>query len=190
MVSGSDSIVVLSQDINLDGTLSLGCRQRTDYGVSLYLEGVADNLLLSGGRGHNISDFIVSRQMLGYVLSGWGFEARNWAIYVEEESLDTVGQAVFVKRDFVVPNVWDRLVVVSHDYHIDRVKRIFGFVFGKGFDLDFAPVCGGAVSSDVLSCEKRSLDAFLRTFEGVREGDDASIIDRLYSAHHLYRRSG
>jgi hypothetical protein len=100
-----------------------------------------------------------------------------------------VGQAVFTKRDIVVPSDWNKLVVVSHDYHIDRVSKIFDFVYGPGFDIVYESVRGNDIPKEVIEYQKISLDSFLRNFEGLAVGDDDAILIRMYDKHPLYNGS-
>jgi len=107
-------------------------------------------------------------------------------LFLEDNSLDTVGNALFTKINFAIPEDWRRILVVSSNYHLQRVEEIFKFVYGKeGFNLYFR----GAPCSDKRSEEEEweSLRAFKQTFEDVESGDDKAIARRLFESHQLYR---
>lgn len=107
------------------------------------------------------------------------------AIFCETKSRDTVGDALFTKLDFAIPNDWRKLCIVTSDYHVKRAKRIFEFVYGKKYKLEM-------VGSKTLrkkqykSRESRSLNAFMKTFENIHAGNDSAILNRLKNSHPLY----
>ncbi|MBI4738023.1 YdcF family protein [Candidatus Woesearchaeota archaeon] len=178
-----DTAIILSHHINPDRTLDAETKKRTDRGINLLIQGVASTLTVAGGRAQNLIPCTHALAMKNYAVSQ-GVHAR--AVMMEEHSLDTVGQALFTKRSVVVPRNWEKLVVVSHDYHLFRVKRIFDFVYGKDFDIVYESVGNDCADLGILTSQQRSLEAFLNTFKGVESGRDDDILVRLYEAHPLY----
>lgn len=109
----------------------------------------------------------------------------------EEQSRDTVGEAFFVKRDIALPKRWSRIIVVSSEYHMQRVKAIFDFMFGKDFSLTYRhaaakinPQVGTATETE--EDEKRRLKVFTDFWKGINVGDDARIAEKLFTDHPLY----
>lgn len=113
-------------------------------------------------------------------------------IYVDDLSEDTVGNAVFTKLNFAVPEGWKNILVVSSESHIPRVRKIFNFVYGPNFHLDFLGVFYN--ENGDRSNEIESLLAFDRTFRGINSGDDEAIdpgddkaiVKRLFERHSCY----
>jgi hypothetical protein len=104
-------------------------------------------------------------------------------IISETTSRDTVGDAVFTKRNLANPRNWQSIIVVTSAYHTDRTREIFSFIYGRPIDVV------SAASDDTLSLrasEAKSSEVFRGTFSGVMPGDDAAIFDRLTSSHPFY----
>lgn len=57
-------------------------------------------------------------------------------IYLEEKSLDTIGNGYFSKQ-IVDKHHWRRLLVITSDYHIKRTRWIFKKIFGADYHLKF-----------------------------------------------------
>ncbi len=183
-----DTAVVLSHFVDPMGQLTKQSQDRVDAGVRLLDCGDSSTLTLSGGKvqfGEGIH-YAHAERMKAYVL-GKGADPR--CVYTEEQSLDTVGQAILTRRDVVEPNSWERFVVVSNDYHIPRVQKIFRFVFPHDFLLHFVGVSTRAddgYGPRTPEREAASTTAFEQTFRGVQPGCLPELIDCLLTRHPLY----
>jgi uncharacterized SAM-binding protein YcdF (DUF218 family) len=177
-----DASVALSHHLQRDGALSGETRERLEMGISHLETGFSRVLILTGGyadMGVNISHASAMRKEA--IERGTDREK----IYIEDRSLDTVGQAVLTKRDVVDPNNFRSLTVISHDYHIQRVGLIFDFVFGEGYELGYCAVASDDISSKRKG-EQASVEIFQETFRGVSPGCDEEIFGRLVERHPLY----
>lgn len=180
-----DAVVVLSRYLNPDGSICDELRQRVDRGIELLTEEEVEALVMSGGfadadAGINIAH---SDAMAEYAISR-GVPAER--VYRERNSMESVGHAVFVKKELLVPKDWRDIQVVTSDYHIPRITEIFNFILGRGFNLSFEGIPTGMDTPEMKAREKASLEAFHRTFNGIDAGDDAAIFHRLFSAHPRY----
>lgn len=107
------------------------------------------------------------------------------AVIADTDSRDTVGDAVFTKRNLAVPRSWTNILVVTSAYHADRTKEVFSFIYGSNHKVDVR----GAPSEDtdeLRTNEQKSLQAFRSTFEGILPGDDEAIFERLRDRHPFY----
>jgi len=183
-----DCIVILSHAYGTGRSISAEGEWRVDRGIDLYRKGGGECLCMSGAtvlgdpRPHPIAQY-----MKEYAMSK---DVPEQAILLETQSKDTIGQAIFTKLGIAVPRNWDTLTIVSSDYHIPRVKKIFEFIYGSDFKLDFifnetSPEIGKLQFLE----EQKSLVLFERTFSGIEPGDDEQILRRLYEQHDLYRKS-
>jgi len=186
-VTSVDGIVTLSNDIDLDGTLQEDVRKRVDQAIALYERRVSPFLIMSGC--HSPRDLDVptthAEAMKQYAVSQ---SVPPGVILEEALSLDTVGQAYFLKRDVFLPLDWNCIAVVSSDYHMPRVQQIFDFVLGEQFDIRYV----GAKTSlsqdrETTEAEKARLGVFLTFFQGFSRGDDQAIGERLFTAHPFYK---
>ncbi|MCH7567788.1 MAG: YdcF family protein [Nanoarchaeota archaeon] len=177
--------LTLSHRINSDGSLTQQTEDRVKKSIDLYFEGLAETLTMSGGYADKEAPFTHAEAMKRFALQR---NIHEGDIHLESTSLDTVGQAVFSKRNVVIPQKWDRLVVVSHDYHLERVKKIFDFVYGKDFDINYVGVFSiFSTDSQVLQKERANWELTRETFEGVTPGNDDDILDVLVEKHPLYK---
>ncbi len=182
-----DTIVPLCHWLNPDGSLTDEFRGRMDTAIGLYFEGRGKTFTANGKYGprHPDTSVTLTEAMKKHAIER-GVNPAD--IFKDEESLDTVGNAYFVKRDVVIPNGWKSLAVVSSDYHMLRAETIFDLIFGPEYTIDYVGVATPLGSDfDTLMHELDSLGKFLETFHGVEPGDDKVIGERLFSKHPLYR---
>ena len=181
-----DTVIVLSERTEGDLPSSEG-KKRVGKGIELFKQGVARSITLTGKRHGTIpQDITHAEAMKRYALSK-GID-RN-VIVKEERSVDTTGQVIFIKRDVVRPKGWKRLAVVSSDYHMPRVRKLFEFVFGKGYTIDFFSIKTKKNTATMHRKERQSSRMNDETFKGIARGDDESMLKRLYERHPLYNLS-
>jgi len=182
-----DSIVVLSNRINLDGTLQEDVRARMDKAIQIYNLGDVETLTASGNHDPKDKDAICNHAeaMRRYAITQGVLPEK---ILKEDTSLETVGQAYFTKVNLALPRNWEKLVVVSSDYHLPRVIRIFDLIFGPQFLMLYAN-SQTALSQDpeAISKERRSLETFLGHFGSVTPGDHDQVKRILLKKHTFYK---
>ncbi len=180
--------VALSNRINLDGTLQEDVRRRVDLSVELYDKHLTHTVTMSGK--HDPKDWDAPLTH-AEAMKRYAIQKGVYGNYIlkEEDSLDTMGQAFFVKRNIIIPRDWDRLIVVSSDYHRRRVETIFDFVFGREFLIEYrtAPTSLRFNPKKWLE-EKAKIAYFLRFFRGINPGDDDTIAYKLFTEHPLYKK--
>lgn len=173
-----DVVIVLSHRLNPDGNFSLEYKKRLDAGIELILKNEAKHLLLCSETAiENVKD---------YVCAGGVLKSK---ILLEPFSRDSIGEAYFSKRDFLVPNNWVDIIVLSSDYHIQyRIASIFDFILGEKFNIDYIGVESGRLDDfETKEDQMRSLDLFEKIFGGIASGDDESIKNRFLAEHDLYK---
>lgn len=181
-----DTAVILSRNREHDGSLGKEFRDRLDYGINEYFSGLVSSLTMSGNHGRGDEHLKTSQgeDMRDYALKN-GVPIGH--IFVEPNSVDTVGQAVFTLRDIILPNSIQGVIVVTSDYHLTRVATIFDFVYGDEIRKLYASVATDLIkNTEIRSAQEKSLCAFLKTFEGVERGNLEAIKERLFERHPLY----
>jgi uncharacterized SAM-binding protein YcdF (DUF218 family) len=60
-------------------------------------------------------------------------------VLVESKARDTIGNAFFTCKKFLLANSWRRIVVVTSIFHVPRAKLVFRKVLGNSYHVLFAP---------------------------------------------------
>lgn len=179
-----DAVLVLSHDLNPDKSLTQQSRERVDASIKYLQCDSTKYLIMSGGHGdlgrkYGIS---IARAMKNYALLEGIQENR---ILEEDLSLETVGQLIFSKQGIIGPREFRKLIVITHNYHLPRVEAISNIVFGNSYELDFHGIRINS-ANETLEKEKKSLEAFRKTFEGVERGNEKQVLEILLTKHSRY----
>ena len=123
----ADVIVVLSGD---KGT-------RAQYAVTLYKQGYANKIILSGGIVYNKTTMA---QLMAEQAVELGVPSKN--IILEDKADSTFDNAIFT-RDILLKNDFRSAIIVTSDYHTRRSKMIFNNVFkGSNIKLTYCASVG------------------------------------------------
>ena len=125
-----DAIIVLGMALDASNNLNTLARQRVALAAT-YHQKYHCPVIVSGGGMSNISE----AKCMFHALQNLNVEAQY--VFLEEESLDTLGNAYFTKKLFLEKNDWYKLVVVTSQFHIARTRKIFHHVLGKAFSITF-----------------------------------------------------
>ena len=190
MIKEYPTIVVLSNDINSDGTLKENVKSRTDAGIVLYSASLVDKLTMSGKctalkDGKMEAHITHAEAMKRYAVERGVLEEN---ILKDEKSITTVGQAYCVKREIIVPNNWDSFAVLTSDYHIARTKEIFNFIFGKDFNINYISVPSEHYKNQKeIKAEARRIKVFKDFWKKVKPGDDKNIREIMHTKFPFYK---
>lgn len=127
-----DAIVVAGCRVLPDGSPSDALKNRTALAVSLWQQGIAPQLIFTGGVGsHPPAEAVAAAN---YAAS---LGVPPAAMLTEDRSTSTEGNATLAAA--LVPGV-SRVVVVTDSYHVFRAERVFGRHFGEATGVgSFAP---------------------------------------------------
>lgn len=179
--------IVLSYESKRDGSLKDQGAERVARSAQLYKKGQVEKIVMTGGWRldlNNKSDAPTHAKVMAAYAVSLGVSPED--IFQEEQSVDTVGQLILTKRDILVPENLQDIIIVTHKYHLPRVSKIAKVVFGPEYAVSYEGIEKKLLAPGVRDNERRSLQAFFRTFEGVASGDTGGLVDRLYEAHPLY----
>jgi uncharacterized SAM-binding protein YcdF (DUF218 family) len=166
-----------------DGSLNDETKARVDKGCQLFSIGNIEKILLMGWDYRDDTTLCISDAMDRYLQDHYSIDRAD--VLIDRQSRDTVGDAVFSKLNFTHLISQRSCCVVTSDYHQDRTKTIFEFVYGESWQIDVVGVPADQ-DSDVENNEAASLDAFRHTFSGVESGDDFGILDAMVEKHPYY----
>jgi len=178
-----DAAIVLANLMDDRENVNRETRARMDCAIRIIEDGRAQLLVPCGWEYREDSDICIADAMKAYTVTEHGITPS--AVVPEPTSRDTVGDAVFTKRNLALPLHRSQVLVVTSTYHLPRALSAFSFVYGASIQVDGA----GAEASDndeLKQSEARSVASFRETFLGITRIDDAAIIERLRTRHHFY----
>jgi len=151
-----EAIIILSYAIRQDGTLTDIAKERADTALELLTKNKYDKIIASGGAGGFEKEKPVSEaESIKRYLTERGIDEKF--IIKEEKSKDTIGNAVFAKKIAGEEKIKNFLVVTS-DFHIERAKYVFDFVFGNGYNMEYAESKTKILTKEILGHEKESFE--------------------------------
>jgi hypothetical protein len=178
-----DAVIVLANLMDADGNLNDETRARVDAAIEVIETGQAPLLVTCGWAYRDDSDIRIADAMRRYAVERRHIDASR--VVAETTSRDTVGDAVFTRRNLSATFGGPRILVATSRYHAARTLEIFTFVYGSSFHIDVVGA-GDPATAAQLASEARSLDAFRATFSGVTRGDTDAIFERLRERHPFY----
>ncbi len=177
------AIIVLGNLMNKSGLLNSESSSRMDIAIKIFYKKQAPLIVTCGWAYRNDSSIALANAMKLYAIKIRNVPSKF--ILTEENSRDTVGDAVFTKKHIALNREWNNLLVVTSDYHILRAYEIFTYVYGKNFSIK---VIGADTDNNKerIKNEKKSIQMFYDTFTGIEAGDDTLIYKRLCEQHPYY----
>ncbi len=133
-----DVIIVLAGGIKDNGELPENVKKRVDKAVSLYSLHHADRILMTGRwssfRQTRLPPMTEAEAMARYAIA-LNIPVEN--ILLETKSHNTVENAFFCKKFFLVPKKWRKIIIVTSDFHLPRTKQIFNDILGENYTIEY-----------------------------------------------------
>jgi hypothetical protein len=178
--------IVLGNLMSERGELNAETAARVDLAAQIEKNEGSNLILLCGWPYRSDCDIAIADAMRCYLLAK--HPAFSQISRCQRLSRDTVGDAVFsrVFLDTLTGGLATYLVnVVTSDYHMNRSREIFEFVFGRDCCISVSGV-PGFQCDDSAAKEAESLSAFRNTFSNALPGDLESIFSALRNRHRYY----
>ena len=185
----ADALVVLGRGLDDGGGLPPLARRRVERAAELFSWDVAPRIIFSGRCSlmtETIPPVTEAAAMYAYAAS---LGLPRSALLVEEESRDTIGNAYFVLRNFLEPNDWTAIRVVTSDFHIQRTAWVFQKVLGLGYDVSFSPAPSEVDHSTIAARAREESDiaAFLMEWlANIQDGDPVGLARLVWQEHPGY----
>ena len=179
----TDAVIVLANLMDVNGALNFESAARAGRSVEFLIQQKVNNLVTCGWAYRTDSKINIADAFKDHIASK--YNVLPGMVISEKNSRDTVGDAYFTKINLAKPRGWRRVCVVTSNYHVERSREIFCFIYGDEFRID---VIGADVpcNDEIIRNELKSMEAFRNTFAGVESGNDAMILDRLRNRHPFY----
>lgn len=173
------AVVVLGHQMNRDGQPDDIGLARLAVAAAELRENPAAILVTSGWAYRDDTQLSLADAMANAATRVHGISAES--IVRLSDARDTVGDAVYFARA-----IRSKVTcVVTSEYHVARVERIFRFVLGRDAQLSVVGT-GDLNAPDSKSAEAASLATFKETFTGVDPSDLDAIYRRMKSDHPFY----
>jgi uncharacterized SAM-binding protein YcdF (DUF218 family) len=182
----ADAIVVLGRGVRRDGSLGLIARSRVDRALELFAMGVAPRIIFSG-RASLVSDgrprVTEAGAMAAYAASK---DLPASGSVLEEQSVDTIGNAYFVRTQWLDPNGWHSVRVVTSDFHIPRAAWLFRKILGSGYDVAFSAASSERFASSlaVRARVESDIATFLAAWLADIADGDLAAVERFIQHDH------
>jgi hypothetical protein len=183
----NSAVLCLSHELNQLNQLSFDSIQRLEKSFEIFNTHNCKNFITTGWKYKKELKIPLSKIMAEYAVKN--FSIHQAAIYEEPLAKDTIGEAYFVKRNFIKANLHiNNLIVVTSDWHLTRAKEIFEFIFSEANDpkLYFHKVSG----EDICYTKEASNSSILKFREMTKfckKGNLDDIYSKMLQHHHLYK---
>ena len=189
MLEHYDVIIVLGGGIDEQGAIPSNVALRVKEAVHLLNQNIASRIIMSGKWGYS-AKYIPPRTEANAmkelaVQSG----ANSKAIFLEESSMDTLGNAYFCKTLFLITNNWRHVLVLVSDHHAQRTEYLFKKVLGPDYTLDILPVVTElepTARAEKEDRHARSLKLAQERLGAITDGDDMAIWELMSTQHPAY----
>lgn len=186
-----DVIIVLGNSINKDKTLPAIAKKRVEKASEIYKKGIAKKVLMSGKWGAHINfkpAITEAKAMKNYIVS---LGVKPSQVFCEEQSRDTATNLFFTRKLFLEPKKWNKIVIVTSDYHMKRVKYLARKIFGPDFEVDFEEAENGISQQELkqkLKKEKKDMIITKLAAQGILDGDFKRIEQLITKYHPSYSK--
>ena len=182
----TDALVVLGRGVRRDGSLGLIARARVERALELYALGVAPRVIFSGHSALMADGEppVTEAEAMASYAKSHGLPAA--AVFLEDQSRDTIGNAWFTRHRWLEPNDWRSIRVVTTDFHIPRAAWIFRKVLGPAYDVSFSAAASDRFAASVAlrARDESDIAAFLAGWLGPIADGDIEAITRLIEHDH------
>lgn len=186
----SDVIIVLGRGINDDGTLPVDPCSRVRKAADLYKERRAPYLVMSGAWTYHFDispNRAESTAMKNYAID---LGVPGGSIIEESESMDTIGNVYFTKKNICEPRAWKNLTVVASGEHMPRVEYLFRKIYGPEYNFQFEiseRVIDDAAYTKELKHELNSMTVTKKWLDSFEPGDDETIWSLMRTRHPAHK---
>ena len=175
--------VVLGGGLNADDSPKAATLARADAAAQLARErDVA--LIVAGSHGNGPKPNVTEGEHMARRIVERGIPRAR--IFVEDESRDTLSNAVFVAERYLAGSAPRPLVIVTSPFHMARSLATFALVLGSDWPLEAYPAARGTKEDAHAATEELYLGHTRARLEGLKPGDIRSIAERVRATMHRH----
>jgi len=113
------------------------------------------------------------------------------SIVLEEDSMDTVGNAYFTKKNILQPKKWKNIILITSEFHMRRTKIIFNFILGKEYNIKYVKAPSKLNILKLISkfkLESKFIKFIHEWVDLTRKGEDEYLAKWLFTNHPAYSK--
>lgn len=188
-----DAILVLGKGIREDGSLPEMSVESIKAATNLLKKEIAPRLILCGKWSRHYLYEPARTEASAMKDLAISLGALEEKIFTEEESLDTISNFYYVKKRFLLPNNWKRILLLTLHKNDERAPMMAKYILGPSFICDSFPI-GYNFPPDRLiaikEIEKEKMLILKNFFKEhkIRPGDDEKIFQehlRYIDSHNI-----
>lgn len=166
--------ILLGAGISYSGELPYDAKTRVKKAYKLLKRDKIQKLILSGGFTSSKFPKISEAKLYEIFLTSKGIPKKN--LIMEENSLDTLGNAIFSKKLILKNNLTKdgrkEIALITSSFHMKRSLFVFQYIFGDSFT--FTPFRSFPLSTGTLIRKFKEFKKFEATrlfFTNIQKGD-------------------
>ena len=175
--------VVLGGGLESDGTPTPSTLARAEAAAQL-AKGRDIALIVSGSHGDGPRPTVTEAEAMARRIIERGIPRSR--IFIEDESRDTVSNAVFVAERYLAGITPRPLVIVTSPFHMARSLATFALVLGPAWPLEAYPAAPGTKDDAHAATEELYLGHTRARLEGLQPGDIQRIAERVRATMHQH----
>jgi len=182
-----DLIVTLGYGFVGNWKLSEHVKKRNELVAKLYKNGVSKKIAACGKWAmkwdkEGITPPTTEATEIKNYLIQLGVKPKD--IWVEDQSKDSIGNAFFLKKNYVKNSDIQSLLIVCADYVLSRVKHAWGKVYEEKYTLDILPTWSPYNSDKKVLKAQNVVLKNEKKFLSKMEKGDIAFLNNLYSKAH------
>lgn len=151
-----EAIILLSYITNPDGTLMEIGKERADAALELLAKNKYGKIIVSGSTsGFEKEKLVTEADAIKEYIIERGIDEN--LIIKEEESKDTIGNAIFTKK-IIDKEKMRNITVITSDFHFERAKYVFDFIFGGEYNLQYEESKTKSITDELIKHEKENFE--------------------------------
>lgn len=175
------TIVILGGGISKDGRLPERVKNRLKKAWQIFKKDKKIKILVCGKYSflypkNKAPKKTEDKAMQDYLLN-LGVPKKN--IYLEEKSKDTIGNAYYAKKLYFIPKKEREALIITSNFHLERVRFIFQKMFGKYYQFKFISPSFSLKNHEKARVIKRQKELLWKTKE---------ILTRMKPGNHNFLR--
>lgn len=184
LAAAPELIVVLGGGVTPDGGAAAATIARAKRSGLTAKSRPEIPIIASGGRPSGATTGPSEAAMMREAIVALGVEPER--ILLEDESRDTIGNAVLVAARYLRGLEPRSIHLISSPFHLQRATETFRHVLGFAWQVQAVAADGTQDDVDRAPNETRHLQETTAFFEGTRPGDLAAIVKKLRERDPYY----